>query len=184
MVRRLLQLAVVLLLFANVTFSQSTASRQTGVPKSAANRVALDLGIVTVWLGEPEDDARGTLKAAGFSEVNDGIPGELRMFVGPNGKSYDVAFVGRRVTFASRRWFFAGEKESAREMSIALIDALISVSEATKQCIVDHAPLPPQPGIRTDRMFVVCGQRSLLVGNGNEWGGWIDERIGELRPLE
>jgi len=145
------------------------------------NRVSLQLGIVTVWLGMPKSEFMTAAKAAGYN-VNDrpGLDNQVLMTL-ESGREitqlYTISFnKARLLKYASRVW--PDTNQSPYE---AMLGALKTVDG--QHCNISHQPLnTPQSNL--DRVLVDCDSgRSLLISYGKlalspTSFGAVDERIG------
>ena len=143
-----------------------------GLAQSSGDRVALDLGSVTVWLGMPQQEVLSKFEAAGYrvQPVN-----ETTMVL--NGERvYDVKFTAGRLSYADRDWI--GRDVKAFDAVIGALGALAQYGGSP--CRVSHDPIA-EPGHSADRIFISCGKRSVLIIKGKlEGNDTVDvyERIG------
>lgn len=145
------------------------------------NRVSLQLGTVTVWLGMSRSEFMAAAKGAGY-EVNarSGLDNEVLM-TRESGREitqlYPISFNNAGfLRYASREW--PDTNQSPYE---AMLGALKTVDG--QHCTVSHQPLnTPQQNL--DRVFIYCDSgRSLLITYGKlsvspTSFGAVDERIG------
>lgn len=138
-------------------------------------RVLLDLGTVTVWLGMPKDEAVKKFVDAQYivTDMGDQILVHL-------GSVYygRLAFKNNRLVFTFVEWLKADTDEVD-----AVLGALGALAEkGPSPCVLSHQPLS-QPDSTLNRVFVICGDRSVLIGHGKVGNSpfvSITERIGEL----
>ncbi len=134
------------------------AQQADGNPK-----VSLDLGSVTVWLGMQKTDALSAFQLAGYTVT--GKPSEETMFVVGNSTTYSVAFKRGRLSFAGREWLTSSSDELD-----AVLNALAALaSHGASSCAIAHQPLS-SPDTSVDRVFVDCGERSVLLAKGKFTG--------------
>jgi hypothetical protein len=161
-------LAITLLLCA-------TAFSQSGSP-----RTSLELGSVDVWLGMPKQEVLAKFASAGFKVINTTEVG--LMVLDDDKQTYNVDFRGGRLSFASRSW-----NGKNTDNITAVIEALAAISGRNGSfCRVYREP-SSSPSTSLNRIFVTCGQRSVVVGKGKINGinvEIVEERIGDatMRP--
>ena len=145
------------------------------------NRLSLQLGTVTVWLGMPKSEFMTAAKAAGYN-VNDrpGLDNEVLMTL-ESGREitqlYPISFnKAGLLKYASRGW-----PDTNKSPYEAMLGALKSVDG--QHCNISHEPLnTPQENL--DRVLVYCDSgRSILITYGKlsispASFGAVDERIG------
>ena len=137
---------------------------------------SLDLGSVTVWLGMTKQEAMKKLSAAGDT------PKELgdKIGVETGTGTHILWFKNDRLVFTDLEWY--------RDRTGDGIDAVLGALGALAQkndghpCAVLHAPLS-DPNLSVDRVFVKCGERSVLISKGKLEGKLlvdVSERIGDM----
>lgn len=143
-------LIAVLLIFTALT----TAAAQTG------QRVTLELGNVTVWLGMPKVDVLSACAAAGYTAIENKDDGSINILTGTTkaGRLYSVRFTAGRVSYAGRSWSSNGKDELD-----AVLGALATLDG--KNCTVSHEPTN-EPDTQLNRVLIVCGSRSVLIVTG------------------
>lgn len=160
---------IVLVAFCLSSFSQEQA-------QSTGEKVELDLGAVTVWLGMPQQEAFSKFATAGY-KVQAASSSDDPTWVLNGDHAYEVRFSSGRLSFADRSW--AGKNVDSIEAVIGALGTLAQHSGSP--CDVSHDPIV-QPGNSSDRVFVSCGKRSVLIMKGKFNGHEIVdvyERIGE-----
>lgn len=156
----------------------------------AQNRVSLDVGSVTVWLGMPRSDAMKKLSEAGYKVIGDGDS----LTVSSSGNVQFLTFRNGGLIFANRVW---GTSEYVDEAG-AVMGALSALAEKTKTnaCTVSHDPVS-EPGISVGRIFINCGhiirtdgilavERSVMIsvnGSGEKRTLGMTESIGQNTAL-
>ncbi len=143
-------------------------------PQSPKPLVSLELGSVTVWLGMTQTEALLKLQRAGYH-----VEGDSAMRIVNDGeKVYTIEFENGQLTFADREWHSQGT--NVMDAVLGALTALASYGPAS--CAVTHAPIT-QPDYASDRIFIECGKRSVLLSQGH-FGSVstvsADERIGQL----
>ena len=149
------------------------ASTATAQPD---NRVSLQLGSATVWLGMDKAAAKRNIEAAGivFSDKLDS--GGSGIAVDPRSKQiFTLKFENDRLVFADRDWL----RES--DVLPSIVDALTSlIDQGASQCTVTHSPMSA-PDKKVNRVLIDCGDRGLLLTYGTEGNfttNMVSERIG------
>jgi hypothetical protein len=149
---------------------------QTGQPQSLPDeRVSLEVGSVTVWLGMPKAEVVKKFSDAGY-EVTDSGDGVLAH----SGRElHDLHFENGRLVYADLQWY----NSNTEEMD-AVLGALGALADKTKSrpCSMSHEPLS-KPDTALDRIFIFCGDRSVLIARGKFLGKPVmdvSERIGDI----
>jgi hypothetical protein len=158
----------------------------TAFPCVAQNRVSLDVGPVTVWLGMLKSDAIKKYSEAGYKVLDNGDA----LMLSSNGNVTLLIFQHNSLIFASRDWSVGESPDEAQ----AVIGAVSALAEKTKTnaCTVSHDPLS-EPGISVDRVFIQCGhtvrpdgtlviERSVMItvnSSGGKRSLGVVESIGE-----
>ena len=148
-------------------------SVESGQPQSN-EQVSLQIRSTTVWLGMPKDEVMKRFSDAG-AEIIDQDNAVIAKF------SNDV----RTLLFKNGRLSFADVElytESGSEGE-AVLGALSALTENAdkRTCIIAHNPLS-YPTESINRIFVTCGQRSVLISQGTIQDKpffEVSERIGE-----
>jgi hypothetical protein len=140
-----------LLMTAVILLSAVAVSAQT------SQKVSLELGIVTVYLGEPKAEVVSACADVGFKAVEtyNGLA------VSGGGTAYPVHIKNGRVTQAFRSW------SKGRDEVDALLGALATLDG--KECIVSHKSVDT-PDMQVNQARVVCGPRFVVLSRGNMAG--------------
>ena len=85
------------------------------------NRVSLELGPVTVWLGEDQATAKQQIEAAGLHFDSSASRGQV-IVLGAN-KLYSLHFDNAKLVYADREWF----PNNGSEALPSVMDALASL---------------------------------------------------------
>ncbi len=125
--------------------------------RSHSNRISLDLGSVTVWLGMPQSDVLLQLQSAGYEVTGKGdsrtvLVGDLPELIG---------FKNGKLEYATREWYTAGQDEI--EVVIRALTDL--ASHGGSSCSIAPGRMNTPDG-SADEIFVVCGERSLMFVKG------------------
>ena len=143
-----------------------------GFAQSYDDKVALDLGTVTVWLGMPQQEVLSKFEAASYR-----VQPVTDTTVVLNGERvYIVKFTAGRLSYADRDWM--GKDAHSIDAVIGALGALAQYHGSP--CELSHDPLA-QPELSVDRIFISCGKRSVLIIKGKFQGNdTVDvyERIG------
>jgi hypothetical protein len=142
-------------------------------------KVTLELGSVTVWLGMPKADVLSACAAAGYraTEVKDNGDVFISITTGTarSDQVYAVKVRGGRVIYADREWY-----SSERDAWESVLGALATLDG--KNCLLSHQPVN-KPESQMNRVFLLCGPRSVLITNGKRNGVAVSdvwERIGTI----
>lgn len=167
-----LLLPILFALPARTGQSQSTPKKEV---------TSLDLGSVTVWLGMTKEETLKRLSVGGNK------PKDLGDAIGADTGTgtHVLQFKNNRLVFADLEWH-------TEHTVVHEIDAVLGALGALAQkndghpCTVVHAPLS-SPNSSSDRVFVVCGKRSVLISKWNYEGKLtvsVSERIGDMPNRE
>jgi hypothetical protein len=126
----------------------------------------------------PESDALSGLQRAGYKVL--GKPTDPTRNVVSDRTTYSVAFKNGRLVFADRGW----PSSTSGELGAVLSALAALASYGASSCAILHEPLS-NPNWSVDRVFIDCGERSVLLmkgkvdGAGNAIIVGIEERIGK-----
>ena len=150
---------------------------QTGqLQPPTKERVSLDVGVVSVWLGMPKDQALKKFSEVGYKASP--LRKDGSMFVDMGGHYSELIFKSDRLVYAHVDWYQSGRTEVD-----AVLGALGALADEKKNetCDVTNEPLS-SPDMSGSRVLVSCGRRSVLIGKlkiGNDQpGATVLERIG------
>lgn len=125
--------------------------------RSQSNRVSLDLGSVTVWLGMPQSDVLLQFQSAGYEVTG---KGETRT-VSIGDSPAMLGFTNGRLKYATREWYASGQDEM--EVVIKALTDLASYGGRGCSIVPDRMN---NPDGSSDIIFVTCGERSLMFVKG------------------
>jgi len=148
-----------------------------------ANRVSLELGRLSVWLGEEKGAVKQQTEAAGMSFVQVGKSESDRVVVAENDRIYTLAFESGKLVYADRNWAHEGSSDLP-----TVIDALSSLADGgAAVCRIEHSPIS-SPNRKTNQIFIRCGQRGVflnygsIISDGKSYSiNDVKETIGTLR---
>jgi hypothetical protein len=149
---------------------------QPGRTQSQTNqRVSLDIGSVTVWLNMSKAELVKKFSDAGYvtTDLGNGV------VVGSARELHDFRFRNGRLVYAEVEWY----RGNGEEMD-AVLGALGTLADKSKSrpCTMAHQPLSA-PDMNLDRLFIFCGDRSVLIASGKVQGKAsidVSERIGDI----
>lgn len=147
-----------------VLFLAAAAIPTLPTTQQRPNRVSLELGPVTVWLGMPKNEFMAAAKAAGYKVYDSGSKdGDVVMTLEHGSqitKTYTLRFDNSGLlNYASREW-----PDTNRSPYEAMLGALKTVDG--QHCTISHQPLN-NPNNNLDRVFVFCDSgRTLLIMYG------------------
>jgi len=128
----------------------------------SAARISLDLGSLTVWLGEDKAIVKQQTEAAGMTFVPNGKSGSDQVSVISGDRVYTLAFEGGKLVYADRNW----PHDSSSSLP-TVIDALGSLADhGAASCRIEHSPIS-SPDTKTNRIFITCGHRGVLLTYGS-----------------
>ena len=145
----------------------------------AGDRVSLELGTVTVWLGMDKAAVKQQVESSGmnFDQSN---PKIVIVADIQTKRIFTLLFVHDKLVYADRNWLLDESKAlpSVMDAVTALID------QGATNCTISHAPIT-SPDAKMNRVFIKCGRRGILLtyGSTNLAGdsytdNAISERIG------
>jgi len=139
-------------------------------------RVSLEIDSQTVWLGMAKADVAKAFTDIGYKIVDspDGT-----MIALSDKKAHTFHFTNSRLDFADVGWY-----EDDGNVIDAVLGALGSLADKTNTpCLIEHEPIS-KPDQTVNRVFISCGERSVLILNGKLNGANtldVSERIGNLQ---
>jgi len=151
----------------------------TTVFAQVGNRVSLELGTVTVWLGMEKAVVKQQVEARGMN-FNESSPNNVIVADLQAKRVFILLFVHDKLVYADRDWL--------RDESNALpsvMDALVAlIDKGATNCTIAHAPLT-SPDAKMNRVVINCGQRGIVLNYGSTTiagqsysGNAISESIG------
>jgi hypothetical protein len=151
---------------------------QAGRPQLPRNEsISLDIGVVSVWLGMPKDQALKKFSEVGYKTSP--LQKDGRMFVDTGTNASLVIFNSDRLVFADVGWYQSGRTEA--DAVLGALGALADKKSKDEACEVANVPLS-RPDISGNRVLVSCGPRSVLIGKlkieNDQPGATVRERIG------
>jgi hypothetical protein len=162
-----------------------------------SSKVSIELGSLTVYLGESKADFQKRVDEHGYKTLESETPpdpanddtlevGEKICFEKNHSPGLchfygSVQFLNGKVVYASREWDSDNPKND-------VLNALISVTQDTRSCVVTSEPMS-SPKKEVKRVFIRCGQRQLGIIEGkmtivsDRWDkvSEVVESIGEAR---
>jgi hypothetical protein len=151
----------------------------TGQTSQTHERISLDVGAATVWLGMPQEEAAKKFRDAGYKVM----VAHDQLLLRSDSDARAIWFKDGRLVFADREW----NTNNTFDKVDAVIGALGELAERvkTESCVVVHSPIS-SPESTGNRVFVSCGERSVLIAKGTLMGTpyeTVSERIGNI-PAE
>jgi hypothetical protein len=156
-----------------LTLCTSTVFAQVG------NRVSLELGTVTVWLGMDKAAVKQQVEARGMI-FNPSNPTNVLVVDTQTKRVFTLQFEHDKLVYADRNWL----RDESKALP-SIMDALAAlIDQGATNCTIAHAPMS-SPDTKMNRVFVNCGQRGILLTYGSEnlagqsyTDNAISERIG------
>jgi len=156
----------------------------SSLAQPALQKVSLEIGGATVWLGMPRQEVINRCTSAGLKQMT--ADRNSILFKGGD-DLYSTQFKNGRLVFADRDWLPSKSGLDAFQTTLA---ALASISDSDKEsvsaCTINHQPLN-SPDNQANRVFISCGKRSFLLMERRIKGkSYYDvmERIGEAFTTE
>jgi hypothetical protein len=144
------------------------------------NRVSLELGTVTVWLGMDKAAVKQQVEASGmiFGQSNST---DVTVVDTHNSRIFTLQFDHDKLTFADHDWL----RDESKALP-SVMDALAAlIDHGATNCTITHDPMT-SPDAKVNRVFINCGQRGILLTYGSTslvgksyTDNSISERIGE-----
>jgi hypothetical protein len=156
----------------------------SSVLAQSGNRISLELGSVTVWLGMDKSVAKQQIEAAEMVFDSSASNGQVHA-VDTQGKHlFTLLFENGKLVYADRNWL----RDDGSNALPSVMDALASlVDQGATNCKIVHAPIST-PDSKLNRVFIDCGERGILLtyGSGTFAGltltdNAVHERIGKYR---
>jgi len=139
-----------------LTLCSSTAFAQVG------NRVSLELGSVTVWLGMDKAAVKQQVESSGmnFDQTN---PNIVLVADIQAKRVFTLKFEHDKLVYADRNWLSdeANALPSVMDALAALID------KGATNCIIAHVPVS-SPDTKVNRVLIDCGHRGILLTYGTQ----------------
>lgn len=139
-------------------------------------RVSLEIDSQTVWLGMPKADVAKKFTDIGYKIV-DSTDGT--MVAVSDKKAHTFHITNGRLDFADVGWY-----QGDGDIINAVLGALGALADKTNTpCLVEHQPIS-KPNQTVNRVFISCGERSVLILNGKLDGATmldVSERIGNFQ---
>jgi len=121
-------------------------------------KVDMQIGALTVWLGMPKGDALALFKAQGYKQTD---MGDQTYYEIRDGTLSTIGFKGDRLSYATRSW---RSKENDDLASVIAVLTELS-SKHQEQCTL-RADTLREPDMNSERLFVDCGRRGVLIAKG------------------
>ena len=141
-----------------------------------SQRISLEVGSVNVWLGMEQEEAAKRFRDVGYEVMHSGDKLLLK-----NGDDAHIFWLkDGRLAFADREWITSDKSDKIDAVIGALAE--LATKAGNQSCAVVHSPLS-SPDASSNRVFVSCGQRSVLIGKGSLMGRsyvTVSERIGGI----
>jgi hypothetical protein len=138
-----------------LTLCASTASAQVG------NRVSLELGTVTVWLGMEKAAVKQQVEARGMN-FDQTSPNSVIVADIQTKRIFTLLFVHDKLVYADRNWL----RDESKALP-SVMDALTAlIDQGATNCTISHAPIT-SPDAKMNRVFINCGQRGILLTYGS-----------------
>lgn len=125
------------------------------------NRISLQLGTVTVWLGEDKATAKQQIEAGGM--LFNSLPSSGQVGVADANNAYTLRFDNGKLVYADRTWL----PDDGSKALPSVMDALTSlIDQGANNCRIEHLPIT-SPDTKLNRVFIECGQRGILLTYGS-----------------
>ena len=140
------------------------------------------MGSATVWLGMSRQEVVSRYSSAGFKQLPVAGEKDAILFVEQSQfVTHLTHFKNDRLTFADREWYVPNSGLDAFQSTLAALGSLADTNQLSN-CTIIHQPIT-NPDAQTNRIFIVCGERSLLLSEmrtGKIVGYGVNDRIGDL----
>jgi hypothetical protein len=155
--KQLLAVATFVVLVVGLAYAQTRSKNQPTVP--IARRLAMNIGVVPVWLGMPQKRVEDELTKVGYTLIP---PGDEPLVFENAGKT-DARGIGQLV-FRKGRLFHASRDWPSGEHSFESVFAALSnfVQDGSTACRLSAQPLM-EPAFQMQRVWIDCGDRTLFL---------------------
>ena len=142
----------------------------------AQNDASLKLGGVTLWLGMSKQEAVKRFSESSYKVLE---TKELQPVVDQANNAVGlVTFTSGHLSYAERSWGTC--EEDCLETVLAALGSLASGTEI-ERCTLGKDTTLQQPGTKTDRVSIVCGQRGVLMLKGKLSGTRVADVVEFIR---
>ena len=125
------------------------------------NRVSLELGTVTVWLGMDKAAVKQQVEANGMI-LDQSNPTNVIVVDAHNSRIFTLQFEHDKLVYADRNWL----RDESKALP-SVMDALAAlIDKGATNCTIAHAPMT-SPDSKMNRVFINCGQRGILLTYGS-----------------
>jgi len=154
----------------------------SSLAQPALQKVSLEIGGATVWLGMPRQEVINRCTSAGLKQMT---ADRNSILFKSGGDFYSVQFKNGRLVFATRDWLPSKAGLDALQTTMVAL-ASISESDSVSACTISHHQIN-NPATQANQVFIACGKRSFLLEEGKVKGEpyySLSERIGEAFTTE
>jgi hypothetical protein len=126
------------------------------------NRVSLELGTVTVWLGMDKAAVKQQVEASGmnFDQSN---PNIVLVADVQAKRVFTLKFEHDKLVYADRNWL----SDEAKALP-SVMDALTAlIDKGATSCTITDVPVS-SPDTKMNRVFINCGNRGILLTYGTQ----------------
>ncbi len=117
------------------------------------HRISLQLGTVTVWLGEDKATAKQQIEAAGL--FFNSLPSSGQVSASDANNLYTLHFDNGKLVYADRTWL----PDDGSKALPSVMDACTPlIDQGANSCRIQHLPIT-SPDKKLNRVFIECGQR-------------------------
>jgi hypothetical protein len=129
----------------------------------AQSEVSLKLGGVTVWLGMSKQEAVKRFSESSYKVIE---AKDLMPVVDQAGNAVGlVTFTSGHLSYAERSWGTC--EENCLDSVLAALASI--AADGIKRCTLERDTIL-EPATKTDRVFIICGQRGVLMLKGKIGG--------------
>jgi hypothetical protein len=132
-------------------------------PAQTGDRISIELGTATVWLGMDRAAAKQQIEAAGMTfDESANSKGQVLAINAQSKRAFTLKFQDNRLVFAEREWLSNGSGGLP-----SVVDALAALADqGAVRCSILHAPVS-DPDTKMDRIVIECGQRGVILTVGS-----------------
>lgn len=148
----------------------------------ASQKISLEIGGATVWLGMPRQEVVDRCTSAGLKQMT----ADRNSILFKSGDDlYSTQFKNDRLVFATRDWLPSKDGLDAFQTTMIAL-ASISESDSASACTISHHQIN-NPATQGSQVLIACANRSFLLEEGKVKGEpyySLSERIGEAFTTE
>ena len=126
------------------------------------NRVSLELGTVSVWLGMDKAAVKQQVEANGMI-LDQSNPTNVIVVDAHNSRIFTLQFEHDKLVYADRNWL----RDESKALP-SVMDALAAlIDKGATNCTIVHVPVS-SPDTKMNRVVIDCGHRAIVLIYGTQ----------------